>query len=143
MAGLISYAAMGRALKRGYATASTDTGHKAGDIVFDASWALDRPDLIEDYGHRSLHMTTVNAKAVTESFYGEPARYSYYVGCSKGGQQGLMEAQRYPDDYDGLIGRRPGQRLDPLLRRRAFVVLAGDARRPGKLSSTRQASRPR
>ena len=107
MAGLISYAAMGRALKRGYATASTDTGHKAGDISFDASWALDRPDLIEDYGHRSLHVTTVNAKAVTEAFYGEPPRYSYYVGCSKGGQQGLMEAQRYPDDYDGLIAGAP------------------------------------
>ena len=107
MAGRISYAAMGTALKRGYATASTDTGHKAGDIPFDSSWALGRPDLIEDYGHRALHVTTVNAKAVTEAFYGEPARYSYYVGCSKGGQQGLMEAQRYPDDYDGLIAGAP------------------------------------
>ena len=107
MAGSISYGAMATALNRGYATASTDTGHKAGPVAFDASWALGRPDLIEDFGHRALHLTTVNAKAITESLYGRPPAYSYYVGCSKGGQQGLMEAQRYPEDYDGLIAGDP------------------------------------
>ena len=107
MAGSISYAAMSTALKRGYATASTDTGHTAGDLPFDASWALGRPDLVEDFGHRALHVTTVNAKSVVAAFYGEPPQYSYYVGCSKGGQQGLMEAQRYPEDYDGLIAGDP------------------------------------
>lgn len=107
MAGTISYAAMASALRRGYATASTDTGHVAGPIPFDASWASGRPDLIEDFGHRALHLTTVNAKQVTESFYRSPPNYSYYVGCSKGGQQGLMEAQRYPDDFDGIIAGDP------------------------------------
>ena len=107
MAGSIRYAGMGTALNRGYATASTDTGHTAGDVSFDASWALGRPDLIEDFGHRSLHVTTVNAKAVTAAFYSAPPSYSYYIGCSKGGQQGLMEAQRYPDDYDGVIAGDP------------------------------------
>ena len=107
MAGTISYAAMANALGRGYATASTDTGHVAGPIPFDASWASGRPDLIEDFGHRALHLTTVNAKQVTEAFYSAPPNYSYYVGCSKGGQQGLMEAQRYPDDFDGIIAGDP------------------------------------
>ena len=107
MAGTISYSAMAAALKRGYATASTDTGHKAGPIPFDASWALHRPDLIEDFGHRGLHVTTVAAKQVVQSFYGEPAQYAYYLGCSKGGQQGLMEVQRYPNDFDGVVAGNP------------------------------------
>lgn len=107
MGGTISYGAMANALRRGYATASTDTGHVAGPIPFDASWASGRPDLIEDFGHRALHLTTVNAKQVTEAFYRAPPNYSYYVGCSKGGQQGLMEAQRYPDDFDGIIAGDP------------------------------------
>ncbi|PCJ28001.1 MAG: tannase/feruloyl esterase family alpha/beta hydrolase [SAR86 cluster bacterium] len=107
MAGTISYSAMANALRRGYATASTDTGHVAGPIPFDASWASGRQDLIEDFGHRALHLTTVNAKQVTEAFYQSPPDYSYYVGCSKGGQQGLMEAQRYPDDFDGIIAGDP------------------------------------
>lgn len=104
MAGVISYAAMAGALERGYATASTDTGHvRPGAGSFDASWALDRPDLIEDFGHRSLHMTAVNGKAITEARYGAAPDHAYYVGCSKGGQQGMMEAQRYPEDFDGLV----------------------------------------
>jgi len=107
MAGTISYAAMARALQRNYATASTDTGHKAGPISFDASWASGRPDLIEDFGHRALHLTTVNGKRVVNALYRNPPEYSYYVGCSKGGQQGLMEAQRYPDDFDGIIAGDP------------------------------------
>lgn len=107
MAGTISYDAMLSALQRGYATASTDTGHPAGEIAFDASWALGRPDLVEDFGHRSLHLTTVHGKSLTAQLYGEPPQYAYYVGCSKGGQQGLMEAQRYPDDYDGILAGDP------------------------------------
>lgn len=107
MAGTIGYGAMAAALRRGYSTAGTDTGHKAGPIPFDASWASGRPDLIEDFGHRALHVTTVNGKQITEAFYNAPPDYSYYVGCSKGGQQGLMEAQRYPDDFDGIVAGDP------------------------------------
>ena len=107
MAGVISYAAMAGALNRGYATASTDTGHDQSGGLFDASWASGRPDLIEDFGHRGLHVTTVNAKAITEAFYNAAPAYSYYTGCSKGGQMGLMEAQRYPDDFDGIIAGNP------------------------------------
>jgi feruloyl esterase len=107
MAGRIQYASMAAALTRGYATASTDTGHEAGPIAFDASWARGRPDLIEDFGHRALHLTTVMAKRVAAAFYGRPPEYAYYVGCSKGGQQGLMEVQRYPEDFDGVVAGNP------------------------------------
>jgi feruloyl esterase len=107
MAGTLSYPAMASALQRNYATASTDTGHAAGPVAFDASWAAGRPDLIEDFGHRSLHLTTVNGKQVVAALYASPPEYSYYVGCSKGGQQGLMEAQRYPQDFDGIIAGDP------------------------------------
>ena len=105
-AGAISYAPMVTALTRGYATAGTDTGH-VNTNMFDASWAMHRPDLVEDFGHRSLHVTTVNAKALVRAFYGRRAQAAYYWGCSKGGQQGLMEAQRYPDDYDGIVAGDP------------------------------------
>ena len=108
MAGVISYGAMAGALRRGYAAASTDTGHvRPGTGGFDASWAIGRPDLVEDFGHRALHVTAENGKAITAAFYDRPPRYSYYVGCSKGGQQGLMEAQRYPDDFDGIVAGDP------------------------------------
>ena len=107
MAGSISYGSMAYALNRGSATVSTDTGHKTSDVPFDASWAAGRPDLIEDFGHRALHLATVHGKAITAAFYGRAHDFAYYTGCSKGGQQGLMEAQRYPDDYDGLLVGNP------------------------------------
>src|SRR3989442_15859073 len=81
-AGVISYSAMRLALTRGYATASTDTGHVSSG-PFDSTWALGRPDLVADFGHRGTHVTTVNGKAITPAYYGEPPKYSYYVGCSK------------------------------------------------------------
>lgn len=104
-AGTISYRAMAVALRRGYATASTDTGHvnTPPNNGFDATWALGHPELVADFGYRGLHLTTVNGKRITEGFYGKDPAHSYYVGCSQGGQQGLMEAQRFPEDYDGLL----------------------------------------
>ncbi len=105
-AGSIGYDAMATALRRGYAVAGTDTGH-ATTNGRDASWALGRPDLLEDFAHRALHVTTVHAKAIVQEFYRRAAAKSYYVGCSTGGRQGLMEAQRYPEDYDGIIAGAP------------------------------------
>jgi feruloyl esterase len=102
-AGVISYGAMVNALNRGYATASTDTGHSTPG----GAWALNRPDLVIDFGYRAIHETTVKAKAIVEAFYGEQPRYSYFVGCSTGGRQGLMEAQRFPTDYDGIVAGAP------------------------------------
>lgn len=108
MAGTISYGAMANALRRGNAAASTDTGHvNQPGAGFDASWSAERPDLIEDFGHRALHLTTVNGKRIVANFYGKAADHSYYFGCSKGGGQGLMEAQRYPADFDGIVAGDP------------------------------------
>lgn len=108
-AGFISYKAMAMALRRGYATASTDTGHVNHPYgnSFDASWAKGRPDLVADFGYRALHVTTVNGKEIVEAFYSKVARHSYYAGCSQGGGQGLMEAQRFPQDYDGILAGDP------------------------------------
>jgi feruloyl esterase len=108
MAGTIGYAAMLNALNRGYAAAGTDTGHSVPPSG-DASWALNRPDLIADFGHRSVHVTAENGKQITRAFYGREESHSYFVGCSKGGQQALMEAQRYPKDFDGIVAGDPGQ----------------------------------
>jgi feruloyl esterase len=107
-AGVISYGALAAGIRRGYATASTDTGHVSKDSA-DSSWALGRPDLVADFGHRGLHVMTENGKKLTAALYESAPRYSYYVGCSKGGQQGQMEAQRYPADYDGLVAGAPAQ----------------------------------
>ena len=102
-AGVLSTPAMANALREGYATASTDTGHKGGS----GSFALGHPERVVDFGYRSMHELTVTAKALVSAFYQRPARLSYYNGCSTGGRQGMMEAQRYPDDFDAILAGAP------------------------------------
>jgi feruloyl esterase len=104
---------LGAAVRNGYATASTDTGHH-GDPS-DASFALGHPEKVVDFGYRSEHETAVKAKAIIAAFYGEPQKRSYWDGCSAGGKQGLMEAQRYPDDFDGIIAGAPANNWERLL----------------------------
>jgi feruloyl esterase len=104
-AGTISYGAMATALNRNYATASTDTGHQVTNP--DGIWALGHDNLIVDFAYRGTHEMTLKGQAITAAYYGRNANLSYFVGCSKGGQQALMEAQRYPDDYDGIIAGDP------------------------------------
>jgi tannase/feruloyl esterase len=104
-AGEITYSQMASVLIAGYATASTDTGHKGSGI--DASWAFGHPEKVTDYGYRAIHETAEAAKGLIPAFYGEPAKYSYFTGCSNGGRQALMEAQRFPADYDGIIAGAP------------------------------------
>jgi feruloyl esterase len=98
-AGNLSYPAMGLALAGGYATASTDTGHTGGS----ASFALEHPERVTDYAYRSEHEMTLEAKSLIAAFYGRGPKYSYWNGCSTGGKQGLTEAQRYPNDFDGIV----------------------------------------
>jgi feruloyl esterase len=102
LAGNVSYSAMTRALQGGYATASTDTGHVAPDV----EWLGDAGRL-RDYGYRAINEMTAKAKAAINAYYGRPADYDYFNGCSTGGRQGLMEAQRFPDDYDGIVSGAP------------------------------------
>lgn len=90
---------MDEIVRRGYATAGTDTGHTSADEW----WAIGHPEKAADYLYRAKHLTTVAAKAVATAFYGRPPSHSYFSSCSNGGRQGLIEAQRYPEDFDGLI----------------------------------------
>lgn len=101
-AGVISYSAMIPNIQSGYVTASTDTGHVAGEL----EWLSDEQRMI-DYGYRAVHEMTVKSKALIEAYYGRAADYDYFIGCSTGGRQGLMEAQRYPDDFDGIVSGAP------------------------------------
>ncbi len=105
-AGSISRGGLVEAVRNGYASASTDTGHKATGGV-DASWALNHPEKIIDFGHRAIHLMTVQGKALATAFYGSAPKRSYFSSCSNGGRQALMEAQRYPEDYDGIIAGAP------------------------------------
>jgi feruloyl esterase len=98
-AGTISYPAMAQALARGYATTSTDTGHSTPG----ASFALGHPEKLIDYAYRSEHEMTVKAKTVVNAFYGTAPAKSYFNGCSTGGRQALIEATRFPEDFDGII----------------------------------------
>ena len=101
--GNIVYPAMAAALQEGYATASTDGGHKGGS----ASFALGHPEKIIDFGYRGIHETALKAKSLIGAYYGRSPRLSYWNGCSTGGRQGLKEAQRFPDDFDGIVAGAP------------------------------------
>jgi Tannase and feruloyl esterase len=100
--GTMPYAAMAAALRGGYATVGTDTGHEGGG----GPWMQDHEKLI-DFGYRAVHEMTLRAKEIVARFYGSAARYAYFTGCSGGGRQALMEAQRYPDDFDGIVAGSP------------------------------------
>lgn len=104
-AGSIDYNGMAGDLKRGYATAATDTGHQ-GEAV-DASWAFRHPEKVTDFGYRALHLTTVNAKRLIQAFYNQSPQHSYFDSCSDGGREALMEAQRFPEDFDGILAGAP------------------------------------
>lgn len=96
------------ALSRGYAVAGTDMGHtEAGADGKNATWALNQPERIVDFGHRANHVTAVVAKALVEAYYGRAPSRSYFQGCSDGGREALMAAQRYPDDFDGIVAGAP------------------------------------
>jgi feruloyl esterase len=105
-AGSFQYGAMAAGLRRGYAVASTDTGHRA-PVGIDASWALLHPEKIIDWGYRAQKETTDKAKALIRAHTGRAPRLSYFVGGSNGGREALMTAQRYPDDFDGILADGP------------------------------------
>jgi feruloyl esterase len=114
-AGNISYGALAEQLRRGYATASTNTGHEAAGGVNAARFAFEHPEQLIDFAYRSHHETAVHAKAIVGAFYGKPPERSYFVGCSSGGYEGLMEAQRFPADYDGIVAGAPANNWTRLM----------------------------
>ena len=101
-AGTISYPAMATALAAGYAAASTDTGHTG-----PASNTFVNDDVLTDFAYRAVHETAAAAKRIVDGFYGDAPRFTYFNGCSTGGRQALTAAQRYPADFDGIVGGAP------------------------------------
>lgn len=101
-AGYINYGALALGLRKGFATANTDMGTSPG-----ANELTGHPEKWTDFGHRATHEMTVAGKAITEAYYHKAARKAYFSGCSTGGQQALMESQRYPNDYDGILAGAP------------------------------------
>jgi feruloyl esterase len=102
-AGSINYGGIGGALRRGYAGGSTDTGHVGGT----ADFAPGHPEKVTDFGWRGKHLQAARSKDIIRAFYGAPAKHSYFSSCSNGGRQALMEIQRFPEDYDGLLVGAP------------------------------------
>jgi len=104
-AGQIDYRGLAVAVRQKYASAATDTGHSAEGT--DARWALGHPEKVIDFGYRAIHEMTRIAKTLIPAFYGNPAQHSYFAACSNGGRQALMEAQRFPSDFDGILAGAP------------------------------------
>jgi hypothetical protein len=102
--GSIDYDGLSRAIRRGYASAATDDGSQAGG---QPTFALGHPEKIVDYGRRALKETTDKSKAIIKALAGKGPSRSYFNGCSNGGREALMEAQRFPDDFDGIIVGSP------------------------------------
>src|SRR5262249_51739652 len=102
--GSITPATLATGLRLGYAAAMSDLGHEGGS----ASFALGHPEKVIDFGYRSTHEMAKKGKALIQAFYGPTDQHSYWNGCSAGGRSGLIEAQRYPDDFDGIVAGSPG-----------------------------------
>jgi feruloyl esterase len=111
-AGSIPTASLVAGVMRGYATAGTDDGHADG---LWADWAIGHPEKLVDFGHRAVHETSVQAKAIVAAFYKRDPSKSYFVGCSDGGREALMEAQRFPDDFHGIIAGAPANNWTGLM----------------------------
>lgn len=123
--GAIGYTSLADGIKRGYATMANDNGH-AGSMWTFAQF----PEKVIDFGYRAQHVTTVLGKVVTEAFYGGAPQHSYFVGCSQGGHHALMELQRFPEDYDGIVGGDPANDWTHLMVAELFNSLEASLRDP-------------
>lgn len=128
-AGVFNLQDLPRGVNRGYAAATTDTGHKASD----PNWMLGPKERLINYELRANHLLALKSKELIRSFYGEAPRHSYFIGCSGGGRQGLKEMQRFADDYDGIISGDGGPKTPEMTVRRMWEILQRDAH-PGLMS---------
>ena len=134
--GYIGYRALARNVEKGYATASTDTGHVDVDTPGEAprvEWGRYR-DKVADWGHRGQHEATVIAKRLAQAYYGSPVKYAYWNSCHEGGNQALTELQRYPNDFDGIVAGDPAHYITHLqaVTEMVTLTLVGDG--PGSPS---------
>ena len=116
-AGSIMYGGLLLGLEKGYAVVSTDTGHDNSQAM--GAFALGHPDKMIDYGYRAAHSMTVDAKLFVKAFYGKAPQHAYWYGCSLGGQMGLTEIQRFPEDYDGAVIGAPAS---PIVNLNAYQI---------------------
>jgi hypothetical protein len=127
-AGNVTLAAASDGLTKGYATLQTDGGNPGTD-VWANSWVSERPESAIDFSHRAVHTMTVAGKAAAAAYYGREHDRAYFNGCSTGGRMALMEAQRYPDDYDAIISGAPVYTLQTqtsaVFRNQAFAANGG------------------
>jgi feruloyl esterase len=122
----------GRGLRKGYACIASDMGHQGSGAL----WAYNNPSAEIDYGLRAAHVAAVAGKAITEHFYKTAPKWSYFTGCSTGGRQALVEAQRYPWDFDGIVAGAPAINLSATLLNILWVSLVDDDK-AGKPQLTR------
>ena len=139
-AGNIPLRAMIDPLSRGYAVAATDDGHTGGE----ADWAVGHPEKVIDFGYRAVHETGVQAKTLIRALYGKDPSLSYFYGCSDGGREALMEAQRYPEDFNGIIAAAPANWWSHLFTGFMWNMLAqakppGGAIAPAKMPAIQKA----
>lgn len=142
-AGSIYYGQMVRYLKRGYAVAGSDAGHEA--EATDGSWAYRHPEKVKDFGWRAVHETRERAGELVRAYYGKPQTKAYFDSCSDGGREALMEAQRYPEDYDGILAGAPANAWSTLTTEgvAAMQMLMNDPRSyvpPRKLKAIQDAA---
>ncbi|HEV2597837.1 MAG TPA: tannase/feruloyl esterase family alpha/beta hydrolase [Sphingopyxis sp.] len=134
-AGKISPTSLAGGLRRGFAAATTDLGsYPAGQTGIGFNFGDGRPEAVRDWAYRATHEMTLLAKDVVLRYYGRKASKAYFVGCSTGGHQGLSEAQKYPDDYDGIIAGAPAHNRTRLHIR--FAALRQLGMQPGAAIST-------
>jgi hypothetical protein len=142
-AGSLIYNSMVWSLGGGYAVSGADTGHAGGSL--DSAWALGHPEKIVDFGWRGIHETANASKAIVEAYYGKAPSHSYFSGCSDGGREALMEAQRFPKDYDGIVAGAPANSWTKLLTAAIWDAQALNAQpeswlSPAKLTSVSKAA---
>jgi len=131
--GGVSRGALAEIVQKRYVAVSTDTGHTEEGY----SWASGHPEKLVDWGYRAVHETVVAAKQLIQSYYGKPVQYAYWSSCHNGGNQGLNEAQRYPDDFDGIVAGDPAYYVSRLQAGSLYigwVSLKDGTRAPGYIS---------
>jgi len=122
LTGALNYPAMGEALAQGYATASTDTGHRNENGFFEDEWLEGHPERLVNFAYRAHHLLAQTAQHIAGAHYGRPPAHAYFNGCSAGGWEGLSEAQRYPQDYDGIVAGAPAINLVQVQSRDVLVA---------------------
>jgi feruloyl esterase len=128
-AGNFNFTDLPRGVNRGYAAATTDTGHKSSD----RTWMMGDPIKLQNYELRANHLLPRVSKRIINEYYGAPARFAYFIGCSGGGRQGLKEMQRFPEDYDGIISGASGPKTPEMTVRRMWELLLRD-QNPGLMA---------